>query len=126
MFPITKDLIIKTFTEWGPVYEIYFDLLIEKIEKNDVFVSVLSFTEYPGQCCDVGTRVPGLYLKTDTEQFHFGTQIGSDGNKYATSAQKYVANKWYHFHIKQFQRFGKTVAENIVLIFYLSCVCLVF
>lgn len=112
IFPITQDLVLHTFPEWGPVFEISFGLWIEIIEKNDYYASVLTFTKNPGQCCGIGDRLPGIFLKTDTEHFHIGTQIGSDGNKYATSVQKYVTKKWYHFQIKQFEQSGRLVMKK--------------
>ena len=111
LFPITQDLEIHEFPEWGPIYDISFDLKIDNIEKNGLYVSVLTFTANKGQCCNVGDRIPGIYLKTDTENFHIGTQIDDDGNRHMSSIQKYVTNKWYHFQIKQFKIFGKMVID---------------
>ena len=109
---ITQNLELHKFPEWGPIYEISFDLLIEVTEKteSEEYRSILTFTKNLGQCCNIGDRVPGLYLRTDKEEFHIATQIGNNGNRGFFSAEKYILNKWYQIKIKQYQIDQKTVS----------------
>ena len=108
---ITPNLKLHEFVKWGPVYEISFDLLIEE-SKNSLYNSILTFTENVGQCCRLGDRIPGVYLRTDIEEFHIATQIGADGNSF-NDITKYDLNKWYHILIKQYQIDEKWVINFI-------------
>ena len=101
--PITDNLLLHQFSYWGPHYDISFDFLLERNEQNGAYVNILTFTQAIGQCCTLGDRVPGIYLKTDTENFHIVTQIGQDINKEATSFQQYSVNLWNKFRIRQFK-----------------------
>ena len=111
---ITQNQVLHQFPSWGPSFEISFELFLGKIEKDKDYMSVLTLTTNRGKCCKLGERVPGVLLKTVTQQFHIGTQIGTNGNQHATSSLKYEANKGYHFKIRQFESSGKTVLFSII------------
>ena len=100
---ITENQKLHQFSHWGPHFDISFDFLLEKTENNGTFVNVLTFTQNIGQCCNLGDRIPGIYLKTDTQNFHIVTQIGQDINKQLTSIQKYDVNVWNHFEVRQYK-----------------------
>lgn len=115
---ITQNLELHKFPECGPIYEISFELLIEVTEKTEteVYRSILTFTKNFGQCCNIGDRVPGVYLRTDKEEFHIATQIGNNGNRGFFSAKKYTLNKWYLITIKQYQIDQKMVSYFVLTV----------
>ena len=83
-------------------------------------MNVLIVTANRGKCCNLGDRLPAVLLKTDTQQFHIGTQIGTNGNKYATSTLRYVTNTMYLFKIRQYESSGKMVRFITVSITHLK------
>ena len=78
------------------------------------YKSIISFTNNPGHCCDVGDRIPAILLKTDTKQLHVATQINSNGNSYADSKRVEV-NTWYNIEISQTKDINKEVGIQTCL-----------
>ena len=123
--PITQNLVLHKFPQWGPTFEISFEFKIEQHLDSRIhgnYVTVLTLTERRGQCCKVGDRIPSVLLYVVSRKFHIATQIGSEWNNWRNSAQSYVTHRWYNIKLKQFLENGKYVIKIVVFIFYLNFV----
>ena len=97
--PIGNNRLLDTLPTWGPEFQISFDVKMTMFV-GTYYRSIISFTNNPGHCCDIGDRIPAILLNMDTKQVHVVTHIDSDGNSYANS-EIVEANRWYNIQISQ-------------------------
>ena len=97
--PLGNNRLIDTLQTWGPEFQISFEVKMTMFV-GTYYRSIISFTNNPGHCCDIGDRIPAILLKMDTKQVHVATHIDSDGNSYANSEIVEI-NRWYTIKISQ-------------------------
>ena len=96
---IGNNRLLDTLPSWGPEFQISVDIKMTSFAGSH-YKSIISFTNNPGHCCDVGDRIPAILLKMDTKQLHVGTQIDSNGNSWANSKSVEI-NTWYNMKMTQ-------------------------
>ena len=107
----SKNNLVGTIPRWGPAFKISFQVFIVEGAQSDTFRNILRFTATDNDCCNVGDRLPGLWLRNNGA-LYLGTQIGTDGDKVFQSPVL-EKNKWFNIEYEQ-----SFVNNQVDIVFY--------
>ena len=97
---IQRDREIGIIDSWGPLFRISLDLIIHSRVSNG-FSSVLAFKGNGGRsdCCEIGDRIPAIFLYNPTMTLNFANSVRQNGNYWFDF--KINLNTWYNIIIEQ-------------------------
>ena len=96
----SKGKEIGKIDSWGPLFRISLDLIIHSRVSNG-FSSVLAFKGNGGRsdCCEIGDRIPAIFLYNPTMTLNFANSVRQNGNYWFDF--KINLNTWYNIIIEQ-------------------------
>ena len=95
-FDLSKNQLLDTFANWGPTYEVSFDITVKSLTFEG-WINVIHFTK-EGDNGEIGNRIPALFLNSDS-YFHFCSAVNDQYNYQYN--YDIVLDHQYHVIIKQ-------------------------
>ena len=95
-FDLSKNQLLDTFANWGPTYEVSFDITVKSLSFEG-WTNVIHFTK-EGDNGEIGNRIPALFLNSDS-YFHFCSAVNDQYNYQYN--YDIVLDHQYHVIIKQ-------------------------
>ena len=100
-----NDDLITTIPQWGPEFEVSMEVFVDANTWRADHSTVLLFRAKPGaDCCDVGHRVPCIYVHPpNSHKLLIATQIGGwpeegNGHTYLNIGDE---SRWITLHLSQ-------------------------
>ena len=96
----SKGKEIGKIDSWGPLFRISLDLIIHS-RVNDGYSSVIAFRGNGGRsdCCEIGDRIPAIFLFNPTMTLHITHSVRQTGNHWFNFDIN--LNTWYNIIIEQ-------------------------
>ena len=94
---VKKNNLVKTFSKWGPDFAIQFEFKI--LKRPAEWHSVLHLTTGEN-CCNKGSRIPGIFLNSDGQGTYMYLTIAMTG-KEKTKKYWLDLNKWLSMELNQ-------------------------
>ena len=98
-----------TLPSVGPEYSVSFDLLVDKHTYHPGVSNrnVLHLTT-ENDCCNLGDRVPGVWLNNDDNTLHITSAVNNVGDYiYDHRVEPLKEGQWYKIQIQQVKRNAK-------------------
>ena len=84
---------------FGPEYKIEISIKIRSW--GNVWQNIFRFTGKDGDCCEIGSRSPALFIHGPSDTVYLISNIGSNGNKVLGSLGKFETDEWFSLTIHQ-------------------------
>ena len=102
---IKRNMMMKSYSTWGPSYKVSFSLKINKLPRNE-WTNIIDVTK-GGKCCNIGDRIPGVYVRSRSRMvwIYFCSALNGNGNfcRWITVTM----GKQYNITIQQSKKGGK-------------------
>ena len=95
-FDLSKNQLLNTFANWGPTYEVSFDITVKSLTFEG-WINVIHFTT-EGSMVEIGNQIPALFLNSEG-YFHFCSAVNDQINYQYN--YDFVIDHQYHVIIKQ-------------------------
>ena len=94
-----KNQKLASISNWGPAWKVSFEILISQYTEDDNFKNIFHFTATGKDCCDIGDRLPGLWLSKENV-LYLGTHIGTNGD-HVVKTGVVSKNVWHAVKLEQ-------------------------
>eukprot|EP00091_Calanus_sinicus_P006149 TRINITY_DN1675_c0_g1_i14.p1 TRINITY_DN1675_c0_g1~~TRINITY_DN1675_c0_g1_i14.p1 ORF type:complete len:198 (-),score=30.19 TRINITY_DN1675_c0_g1_i14:147-716(-) len=111
-FALTKNNLVTELPFLGKEYQLTFELKVTKFGAVDTR-SVIHLSATGADCCNVGDRVPAVWITKD-KKFHIAATVNGIGNYYQDVPTVLEENKWILVEISQTLVDGKYIYEILV------------
>ena len=77
---VTKNNQIATIANFGPEYRVKVKVIV--LSARSEWSNILRFTSTDSNCCNIGDRVPAIFLRPSGRALAFTNAVGANGNYY--------------------------------------------
>ena len=77
---VRKNNQIATIANWGPEYRVKVEVIVHSAHSE--YSNILHFTSTGSDCCNIGDRVPAIFLYPGRGRLHITNSVGANGNSY--------------------------------------------
>ena len=75
---VRKNDQIATIANWGPEYRVKVEVIVHSAHSG--WSNILHFTSTGSNCCNIGDRVPAIFLRPGGGSLHITNAVGDNGN----------------------------------------------
>ena len=75
---VTKNNQIATIANWGPEYRVKVKVTVHSARLE--WSNILRFTSTDSNCCNIGDRVPAIFLRPSGRAIAITNAVGANGN----------------------------------------------
>ena len=108
---VKKNNLVKTFSKWGPDFAIQFEFKI--LKRPAEWHSLLHLTTGEN-CCEKGSRIPGIFLNSDGQGTYMYLTIAMTGRE-KTKKHWLDLNKWLSMELNQKNGQFSVVLDGVVV-----------
>ena len=97
--PIKKNNIIESIQNWGPNYKVEFNIFVKKVAKEEEYLNVFHFTANNNPCCNLGDRIPSVFVHKTILNSENVIQIYSGVNSIGNAVTNIPYNLFTEYNI---------------------------
>ena len=75
---VSRNKQIATISNWGPEYRVKVKVIVHSAHSE--WSNILRFTSTGSDCCNIGDRVPAIFLRPGGRKLHITSAVGDKGN----------------------------------------------
>ena len=108
---VENNKLVFSVPRWGPTFKISFEVNILSFSNcnPDKMANLLTFTATDNDCCEIGDRVPALFINSQGF-LQVANHIDEDGN-WIDRSPHLNQNQWYMIEVEQYIEHNEVIYD---------------